>query len=247
MSRIPRTGSPATQPVGTPIADVSPSPPLQRRDLVGNTVTLTPVDADRDAVALHAISHGSVEKESVWTYLGYGPFENAEAMHAHLKKLERSEDPMFFTVIENSSGVPAGVVSFLSIERTHRRLELGHIWYGVAHQRTRTNTEVIYLMLREAFGGLRCRRVEWKCDALNERSRKAALRLGFRYEGVFHQHVIVKGRNRDTAWFSIVDSEWPLVRRALEQWLDWRDERRPSLSRLRSELGVGDASPGRHK
>ena len=122
----------------------------------------------------------------------------------------------------------------MAVEPTARRLELGHIWYCVAHQRGHTNTEAIYLMLREAFDRLRCRRVEWKCDALNRRSRNAALRLGFVYEGVFRQHLIVKGRNRDTAWFSIVDGEWPAVREALEHWLSWSGGPPPALASLRS-------------
>lgn len=219
--------------VGVPVVERSELSALQRRELRGAGVALRPLDARRDASALHTISHGSTEKESVWTYLGYGPFESARAMRAFLKELESSEDPTFFTVVQLPSGEPAGVVSFLSIDRASRRLELGHIWYGVAHQRGRVNTEVVYLMLREAFDRLRCRRVEWKCDALNQRSRDAALRLGFRYEGTFRQHMIVKGHNRDTAWFSLLDHEWPAVRRALERWLAWPDSRPPSLSRIR--------------
>ncbi len=218
--------------VGDRVDDLSPSPALPRADLRGQTITLSPLDARRDAAALYAISHGSAEKESVWTYLSYGPFDNVEAMHAVLEQQERSEDPLFFTVVDASAG-PVGVVSFLAIDSAARRLEVGHIWYGVAYQRGRTNTETIYLMLCEAFDHLRCRRVEWKCDSLNRASMNAARRLGFQHEGVFRQHLLVKGRNRDTAWFSIVDSEWPVVRAALEQWLDWSDGRPPGLASLR--------------
>ena len=126
---------------------------------------------------------------------------------------------MFLTVIDRSSGSPIGVVAFMSVDRAMRHLELGHIWYAPTAQRTRANTEVAYLMLREAFDELGYRRIEWKCDALNARSRAAADRLGFTFEGVFRQHMIVKGRNRDTAWFSMLDREWPRVRHNIERWL----------------------------
>jgi RimJ/RimL family protein N-acetyltransferase len=112
------------------------------------------------------------------------------------------------------------LVSFLNIVPDMRRLELGHIWYGLAAQRTKINTETIYLMLRETFDGLNYRRAEWKCDALNARSRAAALRLGFRYEGIFRQHMIYKGRNRDTAWYAMMDHEWPRIKANMERWLE---------------------------
>jgi len=223
--------------VGSPVDDLSPAPPLRRRDVGGETVTLAPLDARAHAALLFEISHGSAAKETVWTYLGYGPFDDVPSLQSHLERCELSDDPLFFTVIDNATRRPVGVVSFLAIDRTHRRVELGHIWYGVAYQRSRVNTESVYLMLRVAFDDLRCRRVEWKCDSLNQFSRRAAQRLGFVYEGVFRQHLIVKGRNRDTAWYSIVDTEWPRVRAALEQWLEWGDGRPPALSALRDRGG----------
>ena len=146
MLDLLETSAPRTFAVGDPVDDLSPSPPLPRADLCGRTITLSPLDARRDAAALYAISHGDAEKESVWTYLPYGPFDNVAAMQAFLEWQERSEDPLFFTAVESSTG-QVGVVSFLSLDPAARRLELGHIWYGVAHQRGRTNTETIYLML----------------------------------------------------------------------------------------------------
>jgi RimJ/RimL family protein N-acetyltransferase len=124
------------------------------------------------------------------------------------------------------------MVSFLNVDAAMRRLELGHIWYAPAAQQTEANTEATYLMLRESFEELGHRRVEWKCDALNARSRSAALRLGFTFEGVFRQHMIVKGRNRDTAWFSMLDGEWPPARGAFERWLSADPAGRPSLASL---------------
>ena len=112
------------------------------------------------------------------------------------------------------------MVSYLRIEPVHGCIEIGHIWFGAPLQRTRAATEAIYLLAREAFDGLGNRRFEWKCNAANDRSRRAAERLGFKFEGVFRQHMIVKGENRDTAWYSIIDGEWPAVRAGFEGWLD---------------------------
>ena len=124
------------------------------------------------------------------------------------------------------------MVSFLNIVSDMRRLELGHIWYSPDYQRSNVNTEAIYLMLCEAFDRLKYRRVEWKCDSLNERSRSAALRLGFKFEGIFRQHMIIKGRNRDTAWFSMLDSEWTAVKKNMEVWLYHNSDQRLSLTTL---------------
>jgi RimJ/RimL family protein N-acetyltransferase/8-oxo-dGTP pyrophosphatase MutT (NUDIX family) len=166
-----------------------------------------------------AISHGDTTKEAIWTYMNYGPFAGETAMKEWLSQQAQSLDPLFFTVMDNHSGQPAGLVSYLNIVPGHCRLEVGHIWYGLVYQRTRVNTEAIYLMLARAFEEWGYRRVEWKCDALNGRSRRAALRLGFQYEGLFRQHLIVKGRNRDTAWFAMMDCEWSQVKANMEQWL----------------------------
>ena len=148
----------------------------------------------------------------------YGPFSDAQEMERWIESLTESADPLFFTVL-NPQGVPLGMASYLNTDVGMRRLEIGHIWYTVDAQRTTANTEVAYLMAGHAFEELGARRLEWKCDSLNARSRAAALRLGFRFEGVFRNHMIVKGRNRDTAYFALTDSDWSQVHPVLEGWL----------------------------
>lgn len=170
----------------------------------------------------------------MWTYLPYGPWQDEAAMRAWLDQLPASEDPLFLTVIERSTGDPIGVVTFMNVDPAMRHLELGNIWYSPRAQRTRANTESVYLMLREVFDELGHRRVEWKCDALNARSRAAAERLGFSFEGVFRQHMIIKGRNRDTAWYAMLDHEWPGVRGNFERWLE--EDPPPPLRDLNAAL-----------
>ena len=195
-------------------------------------MTLVPVDPGTDAEPLWRATHdGSDAAEAVWTYLAYGPFADVGAMRAWLETLVPSEDPLFLTV--HTDAGPSGVVSFMNVDPEMRHLELGHIWYAPRAQRSDANTETVFLMLREAFEQLGHRRVEWKCDALNARSRAAAERLGFTFEGVFRQHMIVKGRNRDTAWYSMLDGEWPNARDAFERWLSAPAGERPPLASLR--------------
>jgi RimJ/RimL family protein N-acetyltransferase len=207
-------------PVGEPAEPGDPELRPRRAPLEGRVVRLEPIDPGAHAVALFTCSHGTAETEELWTYMPYGPFSGVETMRAWLVSIATSEDPLFFAVVDRERGRPVGMASFLNVDATMRRLELGHIWYGPVAQRTRANTETAALMLAHAFDDLRYRRVEWKCDALNERSRAAALRLGFTFEGIFRRHMVVKGHNRDTAWFSMLDVEWPGVHDATDRWLD---------------------------
>ncbi|HEU4864884.1 MAG TPA: GNAT family protein [Actinomycetota bacterium] len=218
--------------LGEPVDD-RPARAPERRTLQGRYVWLRPVDPDADAEPLWNAAHdGSDGASRVWTYLSYGPFEQDGGMREWLRECEPSDDPLFLTVVSHADG-PVGMAAFMNIDVAHRRLELGHIWYVPGAQRTEANTEATYLMLREAFERLGHRRVEWKCDALNERSRAAALRLGFTFEAVFRRHMIVKGHNRDSAWFSMTDDEWPGARAAFEAWLSADAADRPSLASLR--------------
>lgn len=219
-------------PVGEPV-EGEPARPIARRRIGGRFVSLEPVDAVAHGDPLWRAAHDASEAAGrLWTYLPYGPFADPAEMCAWITSIEPSEDPRFFTVVGESG--PLGMVSFLNADLAMRRIELGHIWYAPAAQRREANTEATYLMLRESFEELGHRRVEWKCDALNERSRAAALRLGFTFEGVFRQHMIVKGRNRDTAWFAMLDGEWPAARAAFERWLAADPRDRPPLAAIRA-------------
>ena len=202
----------------------------QRTNYEGKFITLSPVNPQTDVVELYECSHGSDVKEQIWTYMSYGPFDSTHDMHKWLEEGAASEDPLFFAVHHLESKQRVGMVSFLNIVSDMRRLELGHIWYSPDSQRSNVNTEAIYLMLCEAFDRLKYRRVEWKCDSLNEKSRSAALRLGFKFEGIFRQHIIVKGRNRDTAWYSMLDSEWTAIKKNMEMWLYQNLDQRLSLT-----------------
>lgn len=203
-------------PTGHALADTTPAERPATSDHQGHFIELTLVDAARDADALYAATHGDDADPGQWTYMGYGPFADAGAMATWMRTLETSTDPQFMVVRDVQGKTPRGVVSFMNIVPNNRSIELGNIWYTPAARRSHTNTETIYLMLVECFERCRYRRVEWKCDSLNARSKAAATRLGFSYEGIFHQHIIYKGRNRDTAWFAMMDEDWPAIKENFE-------------------------------
>lgn len=195
--------------------------------LTGRFVTLTPLDPAADAGALFAASHpGPEAAEALWRYMPSGPFADAEEMRGFLERWTANADVLAFTVRRAEDGLPVGSISLMSIRPEHGVGELGNIWYSPPVQRTKVNTEANFLLLRHCFETLGFRRMEWKCNALNEPSRRAALRLGYRFEGIFRQHMLVKGLNRDTAWFSIIDGEWPPTGQALAHWL-YEDDSRP--------------------
>jgi RimJ/RimL family protein N-acetyltransferase len=216
--------------------DPSPAQRPQRIVLPGRVVTLRPFDGPSQAGALYEATHGP-EREALWRYMGDGPFASFDAYQAAFEKKEKSVDPLFWAIVDNTTGLPVGQASYLRIEPAHRSIEVGNIIFSPALQRSPGATEAMYLMARHAFDDLGYRRYEWKCNALNQPSRRAALRLGFTFEGVFRQHMIIKGRNRDTAWFSMLDSEWLLRRANFERWLapsnfDETGRQRLSLSHL---------------
>ncbi len=206
------------RPVGFPVEGWTPRPRPPRTPLEGRHCRLEPLDPARHAAALFA-AFGEDPSGALWTYMSYGPFARLEDYEAWAEASARSEDPLFHAILDGA-GRPAGVASHLRIDPANGVVEVGHIALSPRLQRTRAATEAMYLMMRRAFDELGYRRYEWKCDALNAASRRAAERLGFTFEGVFRQAVIVKGRNRDTAWFSILDREWPAVRDGFERWLD---------------------------
>jgi RimJ/RimL family protein N-acetyltransferase len=199
---------------------------------------LEPVDPDRHAGDLFAASEGA---PALWDYLAYGPFESERVFTEWLKERAASDDPLFYAVVDRASGRARGMASLMRIKPDHGVIEIGHIWFAPVLQRTRQATEAIYLLARHSFDDLGYRRFEWKCDSLNQPSRRAAERFGFVFEGVFRQHMVIKDRNRDTAWFSILDGEWPVVRAALEAWLapenfDGEGQQRRSLAEVRNIL-----------
>ncbi|MBV8431642.1 MAG: GNAT family N-acetyltransferase [Solirubrobacterales bacterium] len=210
---------PADRPLGEPVEFV-PVPLPRREILAGRHVILRPLDAEADAKSLYAVSHTPDGDPAIWTYLFEGPYESADDMRADLRQAEHSSDPLFFTVVPLPEDRPCGVASYLRMEPEFGVIEIGHIWFGAPMQRTTGATEAIYLLARHVFDDLGYRRLEWKCNALNAGSRRAAERFGFTFEGVFRQHMVIKGRNRDTAWYAIVDRDWPPIRDGFERWLD---------------------------
>jgi RimJ/RimL family protein N-acetyltransferase len=219
----------------------APSPARGRpsRDTVlsGPRVRIEPLDPARHAAELFAAQAGDPR---MWDHLPYGPWASEAELAAHLEAQAAWEDPLVFTVVTDTA---CGIVTFMRMAPAHGCIEIGHIWLGAPLQRTPAATEAIFLLARHAFDDLAYRRLEWKCDAANARSRRAAERFGFTFEGVFRKHMIVKGRNRDTAWYAIVDDDWPAVRAGFEAWLAPRNfdadgRQRDSLESLRRTTDV---------
>jgi RimJ/RimL family protein N-acetyltransferase len=206
------------RPIGPRVND-SPARRPARTTLQGRLVTLTPLDPVAHGEALYEATHGEAA-DQLWLYLFEGPFPDRAAFDLHLQRVAASEDPLFFAILDRASATAVGYAAYMRIEPAHRVIEVGSILYTPRLQRTPLATEAMYLMARHVFEDLGYRRYEWKCNALNAPSRKAALRFGFTFEGIFRQHMIVKGRNRDTAWFSMLDTEWPARKASFERWLD---------------------------
>jgi RimJ/RimL family protein N-acetyltransferase len=217
---------------GPPVSGKAAKRP-EKTTLEGAYVTIAPLDPARHGDALWK-SAGSRENAELWRYMHSGPFESRESFDTYLTAKAVSEDPLFFTVIDRATGEPGGHATYLRIDAGQRVMEVGSIVYVQAFQRTRGATEAMYLMAKHAFEDLGYRRYEWKCNSLNEASQRAAQRLGFSFEGVFRQHMIVKGRNRDTAWYAMLDYEWPARRKEFERWLapDNFDEQGRQKTRL---------------
>lgn len=197
----------------------APPPVPPHTTLTGKYIALLPLEEANSFEELYAASHGDAANEAIWTYMPYGPFASAQQMQACYAQLAAEGAVQFYAVRHLSSGALAGVVSYLRIAPAAYSIEIGHIWHALAQQRGRANTEAAYLLMGNAFD-LGYRRVEWKCNALNERSRAAALRLGFAYEGIFRQQAVFKGKNRDTAWYAMIDKDWHA---AQQNFLTWRD------------------------
>lgn len=206
------------QPVGALIPGWAQPGPPAHVILAGRSCRVEPLRVADHAASLHAVF--TVDGgESGWTYLPYGPFASLAEFEAWLERTCLSDDPLFFAIVDAGSGDAVGMASYLNIRPLHGTVEVGHVHFSRSMQRSRVASEAMYLMMRHAFAA-GYRRYEWKCDVLNARSRRAARRFGFSYEGVSRQHMVVRGRSRDSAWFACVDGEWPSLKHAYETWLD---------------------------
>jgi RimJ/RimL family protein N-acetyltransferase len=207
------------QPIGEPVLGWQPASLPPRTPIQGQVCRIEALDLDRHGHQLFEAFHGD-GAEGNWTYLPYGPFETEASFLDWMATTCLGDDPFFHAVIDNRSGDAVGIASYLRIVPKAGTIETGHIHYSPPLQRQPAATEAMFLMMRRVFSELGYRRYEWKCDALNAPSRRAAVRLGFHFEGIFRQATIYKGRNRDTAWFSILDHEWPALENAFTRWLD---------------------------
>jgi RimJ/RimL family protein N-acetyltransferase len=206
------------QPIGFPLDHWKPPLVPPREPVTGRFCRLEPLMPEQHGAELHT-ANSLDRRGAMWTYLPYGPFETREEYLGWLRAYCLTRDPLFHAVIDLSTGKAAGVASYLRIDPPNGSIEVGHIAYSPLLQRTPAGTEAMFLMMQRAFQ-LGYRRYEWKCDALNGPSRTAAERLGFSFEGLFRQAAVYKGRNRDTAWYSVIDSEWPRLEEAFRRWLD---------------------------
>ncbi|MFC6298699.1 GNAT family N-acetyltransferase [Pseudomonas sp. CCM 7893] len=203
--------------MSTSLADWKGVPAPTVKLIEGRFIRLENLDPARHGDGLWQALAGPGADPKLWDYLPYGPFERS-AFDAWLLNHAANSDPYFFSVIDRASGEVQGILSLMSIVPAQGRIEIGHVTFGAPMQRSPKSTEAVYLLAKHSFEQ-GYRRLEWKCNNGNARSKYAAERLGFSFEGVFRQHMVVKGQNRDTAWFSILDSEWPAIGAGFEVWL----------------------------
>ncbi|MBM3490801.1 MAG: GNAT family N-acetyltransferase [Alphaproteobacteria bacterium] len=233
------------QPIGCALPDWRARPRPPRTTMAGRFCRVEPVAATRHAADLYD-AFAADREGRIWTYLAYGPFAGRPEFDAWLACTCLGEDPLFHAIVDQPSGKALGVASYLRIEPAPGVIEVGHINYAPALQRTPAATEAMYLMLARVFDELGYRRYEWKCDTLNAPSRRAAIRFGFRFDGIFPQATIYKGRNRDTAWYSIIDRHWPALKAGYREWLapanfDAAGRQRHSLAACLARHGAGAA------
>lgn len=226
------------------LASWTPRPSPERRVIEGRYVRLEPLDAFTHRDELFEAGAGP-KADDLWRYLWDGPYPDLASFETWMARASATQDPLFFAVRDTTTDRIEGRFAFLRSDGANGVVETGHILFGPRLARTRAATEAIYLQARHVFDDLGYRRFEWKCDNHNEPSKRAAVRFGFLFEGVFRQHMIVKGRNRDTAWFAMLDHEWPARRQAYERWLapenfDEAGRQRMSLAALRH---VAQTSP----
>lgn len=204
------------QPIGAPLPGWTPRPLPPHTPLAGRYCRLEPLDAARHADALFD-AFSEAQDDRVWTYMVEGPFADIAAHVAYIERIAAKRDPLQYAVIDARTDRPVGTLALMRITPDHGVIEVGAVTFSPLLQRTPASTEAQFLLMKHVFEDLGYRRYEWKCDSLNAPSRQTAQRLGFQFEGIFRQAVVYKGRSRDTAWFSIIDADWPQVRAAFEQ------------------------------
>ncbi|MFJ5679027.1 GNAT family N-acetyltransferase [Streptomyces sp. NPDC093097] len=232
------------QPVGPPLPDWTARPAPARVTLEGRLCRVEPLDADRHADDLYA-AYALAADGSDWTYMTSGPFEDPADYRAYVTAATQVDDPLEYAVVDLRTGRAVGTLSLMRQDPSDGVVEVGSVAFSPLLKQTPVSTEAQFLLMSYAFDELGYRRYEWKCDSLNAPSRKAALRLGFAFEGIFRQAMVYKGRSRDTAWYSVIDSEWPRVGKALREWLspdnfDAEGRQKRSLSIVRA----ADEEPG---
>lgn len=190
--------------------------PSREKTITGRYVTLVPLGLEH-AEDLYTLFHSEESDQLLWDYMPYGPFD-LDGFKTFVSTCVQNQDPQFYTVLSNATKKPVGFLSYLRITPKDGVIEVGNIAYSHLMQRSQSSTEAAYLLIKNAFE-LGYRRVEWKCNANNARSKAAALRLGFTFEGIFRKHMVVKDHNRDTAWYAIIDDDWPALQAGLEKWL----------------------------
>lgn len=216
-----------------------------RAPLAGRDVTLEPLDAGRHAEELYEASHADDRALRIWDHLTYGPYPDVDAYRDALRAQSASFDPVYFAIRANGTGRACGQATFMDIDPPNGAIEIGHIWFGPELQRSRGATEALFMMLRHAMDDLAYRRMQWRCNAMNAKSRAAARRLGFRFEGIHYNDRLSKGRNRDTACYSILDDEWPEVRSRIAAWLDPDNFDGDGTARMSLSGAMGDRAPSR--
>ncbi len=207
------------QPIGARVDNWKPRAAISRSPLVGRFCRVEPMDPDRHANDLHE-AYKLASDERDWTYMSASPFPDIAAYRDYLNRTIATKDTIYHAIVDLESDKAVGAAALMRNDPSNGVIEVGNIFYSPQLKQTRAATEAMFLLMKRVFDELHYRRYEWKCDDLNAASRHAALRLGFQFEGIFRQAVVYKGRNRDTAWFSIIDSEWPAIRHGFERWLD---------------------------
>ncbi|WP_323960433.1 GNAT family N-acetyltransferase [Arthrobacter sp. JZ12] len=225
------------QPIGQPLPEWTSRPAPERTIFEGEFCRLEPLDADSHAADLYS-AYSLATDDRDWTYLPSGPFDSPGSHRHYVSSSTQADDPLHYAVIDLGTGRAVGTLALMRQDQSNGVIEVGHVTFSPALKRTPLSTEAHYLLMSYIFDELGYRRYEWKCDSLNDPSRKAAERLGFTFEGIFRQATVYKGRSRDTAWYSVIDSEWPELKRAFQAWLapgnfDEGGHQRQSLASLR--------------